>query len=60
MCVKGHYLAEKCSFDQDGVEHMQKGVCGLKWVNVLKAIALEAGDWVIILNAILHKCIACP
>lgn len=39
---------------------MQKGVCGLKWVNVLKAIALEAGDWVIILNAILHKCIACP
>lgn len=25
MCVRGHYLAEKCSFDQDGVE--QKGAC---------------------------------
>lgn len=53
MCVRGHYLAENCSFDQDGVE--QKGACvGLSGWMYWKQL-----HWGIILNAILPQCMAC-
>lgn len=55
MCAKGHYLAEKPSFNLDGT--VQKQACGL-WRIVLKEIAL--GELTVILNAKYGRWLAHP